>query len=281
MMRVGVVVQHGPGDTMEAKFEAIRREGFTSCQLVSWNPSLWTEEEAKAVNEAVAHTGVTLSAFWCGWEGPKVWDFYGGQETLGLVPVAYRFARMQNLMSGADFAARLGVTDVVSHMGFIPENPYDPQYAGFIEGMKEVALHLKQNNQYLLFESGQETPVTMLRAFEDIGTGNLGVNLDTANLILYGKANPVDALCVLGPYVRGVHAKDGLYPTDGRALGKEVPLGQGKVDFPRFLHELAVLGYGGDLTIEREIEGEEQARDIRMARDFLMELLIKEREGVW
>src|SRR5699024_6610823 len=129
--------------------------------------------------------------------GPKVWDFYGGQETLGLVPVAYRFARMQNLMNGADFAARLGVTDVVSHMGFIPENPYDPQYAGFIEGMKEVALHLKQNNQYLLFESGQETPVTMLRAFEDIGTGNLGVNLDTANLILYGKANPVDALCVL------------------------------------------------------------------------------------
>lgn len=85
MMRVGVVVQHGPGDTMEAKFEAIRREGFTSCQLVSWNPSLWTEEEAKAVNEAVARTGVTLSAFWCGWEGPKVWDFYGGQETLGLV----------------------------------------------------------------------------------------------------------------------------------------------------------------------------------------------------
>ena len=75
------------------------------------------------------------------------------------------------------------------------ENPYDPQYAGFIEGMKEVALHLKQQNQYLLFESGQETPVTMLRAFEDIGTGNLGVNLDTANLILYGKANPVDA-CV-------------------------------------------------------------------------------------
>ena len=169
---------------------------------------------------------------------------------------------------------------MVSHMGFIPENPYDPQYAGFIEGMKEVALHLKQNNQYLLFESGQETPVTMLRAFEDIGTGNLGVNLDTANLILYGKANPVDALCVLGPYVRGVHAKDGLYPTDGRALGREVPLGQGKVDFLRFLHELTLLGYDGDLTIEREIEGDEQIRDIRMARDFLMELLTKEREGV-
>ena len=53
------------------------------------------------------------------------------------------------------------------------------------------------------------------------------------------------------------------------------------MDFPRFLHELAVLGYDGDLTIEREIEGEEQARDIRMARDFLMELLIKERKGVW
>ena len=82
-----------------------------------------------------------------------MWDFYGGQETLGLVPPAYRFVRMKNLMDGADYAARLGVRDVVSHMGYIPENPYDPAYSGFIQAMKEVAGHLRKNGQFLLFES--------------------------------------------------------------------------------------------------------------------------------
>lgn len=62
--------------------------------------------------------------------------------------------------------------------------------------MRTVAEHLKKNGQCLLFETGQETPVTMLRCFEAVGTDNLYVNLDTANLILYGKANPADALDV-------------------------------------------------------------------------------------
>ena len=64
------------------------------------------------------------------------------------------------------------------------------------------------------------------------------MNLDTANLILYGKANPVDALDVFGRYVRGVHAKDGLYPTNGSELGREVPIGEGKVDFPILISKL-------------------------------------------
>jgi sugar phosphate isomerase/epimerase len=50
-------------------------------------------------------------------------------------------------------------------------------------------------------ETGQETPTTMLRAIRDVNKPNLGVGLDTANLILYGKANPVDAVDIIGPYV--------------------------------------------------------------------------------
>ena len=45
----------------------------------------------------------------------------------------------------------------------------------------------------------------MLRCFEKVGNKNLGVNLDTANLILYGKGNPVDALDVFGKLVMDVH----------------------------------------------------------------------------
>ena len=33
---------------------------------------------------------------------------------------------------------------------------------------------------------------------------------------------------MIGKYVHGMHAKDGLFPTDSKELGKEVPIGQEK-----------------------------------------------------
>ena len=130
------------------------------------------------------------------------------------------------------------------------------------------AEHLAANGQNLLFETGQETPVTMMRCFEKVGRDNLRVNLDTANLILYGKANPVDALEVFGKYVANLHAKDGLYPTNGHDLGKETPIGQGKVDFPALVRKLYDLDYHGYMTIEREIDGDQQIADIREAKNL-------------
>jgi len=139
--------------------------------------------------------------------------------------------------------------------------------------VKVIAQELKQNDQNLLFETGQETPVVLLRLFEEINTGNLFINLDPANLIQYGKANPIDALDVFGSYVRGVHAKDGFYPTNGRELGREVKVGEGKVNFPVFLRELKAHGYDGSLTIEREISGEQQLIDIRETQTYLQKLI--------
>ena len=119
------------------------------------------------------------------------------------------------------------------------------------------------------FETGQETPITLLRTIEDVGTGNMGINLDPANLLMYGKANPVDALDVFGKYVTGVHAKDGEYPTNGRDLGVEMPLGEGRVNFQVLIPKLKALGYTGALTIEREISGPQQNEDIRRAMELL------------
>jgi sugar phosphate isomerase/epimerase len=106
-----------------------------------------------------------------------------------------------------------------------------------------------------------------------MGLDNVGVNLDPANLVLYGKANPVDSLDVFGQYVEGMHAKDGLYPTNGRELGKEVPLGEGKVDFPVLIERLKGYGFKGPITIEREISGGQQIIDIRKGIELLTPLL--------
>ncbi len=271
-MNVGIIISHTL-EKMEEKFSQAACQGFHHCQITSWNPNLWTEENAKEIQALCAKYEMEITAFWCGWAGPRAWNFTEGPETLGIVPLAYRAGRVQNLLDGAAYARRLGVTDVVTHMGFIPENMSDPNYPGVRAAVAEIARNLKQNGQNLLFETGQETPVVLLRLFEDIGTGNLFVNLDPANLILYGKGNPVDALDVLGGYVRGVHAKDGLYPTNGLELGQEVKVGEGKVNFPQLLARLKQVGYDGSLTIEREISGPQQTADIQATKRYLEELL--------
>lgn len=274
-MRIGTCVSLNTMEGIEQRLAALRENNFDTCQLLTFSPSVWTAGNADILKKLLEIYGITVSAFWCGWAGPQVWDFYDGPITLGLVPPDYRRMRMQNLCDGADFALRLGITDVATHMGFIPENPNDPNFNTFCVAVRAVAQHLKNNGQYLLFESGQETPVTMLRCFEKVGMDNLGINLDTANLILYGKGNPVDALEVFGKYVRNLHAKDGCFPTNGHELGEEKRIGEGKVDFKALFLKLHELGYDSHVTIERELEegSTRQVQDILAAREYLQKII--------
>ena len=272
-MKLGVLVNFNPGVDLDKKFANLREHGFNSCQLCSWTPELWTDENAELIASLSKKHEIEISAFWCGWKGPTAWNFYEGQLTLGLVPPEYRVMRIQNLCDGADFAKKFGVKDIITHMGFIPENPYDPNFAPLCVAIRTVAEHLIWNEQNLLFETGQETPIAMLRCFETVGCPNLFINLDTANLILYGKANPVDSLDMFGKYVRNLHAKDGLYPTNGHELGVETKLGEGKVDFVKLFEKLHELGYDSYVTIEREIEGEEQAKDILESKKYLEDII--------
>lgn len=271
-MNIGALFHFGKGSDADAEFDRLRALELQSCQVGVFDAAAYTAENAGKLKGAARRTGVAISALWAGWSPPAVWDFYAGPLTLGLVPAAYRGLRLRELLAASDFAEALGVSDVITHVGFIPENPNDPEYAGVVAAVRHLANYMKKKGQYFLFETGQETPVTLLRVIGDIGTGNLGINFDTANLILYGKANSVDAARMLGKFVRNLHIKDGLYPADGRSLGREVPLGQGEANIGEVLRVLYSLGYAGPLTIEREISGEEQARDIAAARDLLREL---------
>lgn len=258
---------------IDKSFKQVVDYGFKCCQLCGWNKELFTDEVAELVNYACEKYGITISTFWCGWGGPGIWNFYEGPLTLGLVPTEYRYERMKDLMAGSDFAKKINVSKLATHAGFLPENPNSEQYREVICVLKSIANHCGRNGQKFIFETGQETPVTLRRTIEDIGTENVGINLDPANLILYGKANPIDALDVFGEFVLDVHAKDGCYPTDGKNLGKETPIGEGKVNFPEFVKKLKAVGYDGTLIIEREITGEQQIKDIMKAKEYLEKLI--------
>lgn len=273
-MTIGVLVRLS--ESVKEELARVKSFGLTSCQLNSWDMEKMQDEKfVKLSREAIAQSGVKVSTVWAGWSGPAKWNFTEGPSTLGLVPVQYREQRTKDLLIGSDFAKKIGVDQIATHMGFIPETPNDPLYEPTISAIRTVAQRCKDNGQSLLFETGQETPVTLLRAITDIGTGNLGINLDPANLLMYGKANPVDALDVFGKYVMDTHCKDGEYPTDPYNLGKEVRLGDGRVNFPALINKLLDIGYTGAFTIEREISGDQQNEDIIHARDMIAEIVAK------
>lgn len=276
-LRIGTVVQYHYDTDIEKSFREVLEKGLESCQLVCWDMKvLYDLSFAEKAREASKKTGLVISAFWCGYSHDTYWNFYEGQKTLGIVPKDLREDRTRDLLQGLEFARVLGNPYMATHVGYIPENPYDENYAGTLEALKTIITKAKEYGITFLFETGQETPVTLLRTIEDLKMDNVGINLDGANLILYGKANPVDALDVYGNYVRGVHVKDGFYPTDGHDLGKEVKVGEGKVNYPALLKALVIdHRYRGDLTIEREIQegSPEQVKDIIDTKNYLKEIL--------
>ncbi|MBE6355609.1 MAG: sugar phosphate isomerase/epimerase [Lentisphaerae bacterium] len=254
-------------------FPWIAKLGIKTAQVTDWLMEELTPENAAAVKRQMAENGVSIAAYWAGYTGEIIWDNYDGPLTCGIVPRDQRERRVKELKLGADFAKMLNAPAIITHCGFIPETPRDPLYKETVDAISEVAGYCHDLGLGFWFESGQETPVTLLRTIEDIGLPNLGVNLDTANLILYGRGNPVDALDVIGPYVRNLHVKDGLFPSGGRSLGKEVPFGQGKANFPEIVRKLRALEFSGVFAIEREITGEQQIRDIKAAKEELERLI--------
>lgn len=182
-------------------------------------------------------------------------------------------ARVDALKTTSDFAKLLNIKQVQTHCGFIPEDPADPLYEETVLTIRDLAAHCAANGQCFLMETGQETPTTMLRALKDVNHTNLGVGLDTANLILYGKANPVDAVDILGPHVKSIHAKDGRWPTNPSELGEEVLIGKGLVDFKQVFTKLKAAGYTGVVTIERETSGPQQIADVKQEKLYLERIL--------
>lgn len=269
--KIGVMICYDYGVDLYEKFKKNRELSIYSCQLCIWNVDIFKDEEQiKYISEAVKSTDISVSALWAGYTGPVMWNFTDGPDTIGLVPAAYRFKRLEELISASDFAERIGVNKIITHVGFIPENSSHPDFNGTVAALKHLCSYMKAKGQFFLFETGQETPVTLLRTIESIGADNVGINLDTANPILYGKANPLDALDVFGKYVMDTHIKDGFYPTNGMYLGRETRAGDGKANLPAVVERLInEFSYEGPFTIEREISGDQQIADIIHAKKLL------------
>lgn len=211
----------------------------------------------------------------CSYVGEDYADIPTVAKTVGLVPKATRRERIERTKEVSALAKQLGIDSVGCHIGVIPPDHSDAMYHEIIEVARELCDSCKSNGQSFALETGQEPAKPLLRFIEDVDRDNLKINFDPANMILYGTGDPIEALGVLGKKVISVHCKDGVWPAREKpeALGQEVPLGTGDVDFPAFISKLKEVGYTGPLIIEREEpDQEKRTADVHHAVALLKKL---------
>ena len=272
-MKFGTLVRLKSLDECIEAFNKVKAMGLESCQLV-YKPETYIIEDARFIRDAAEKCGIEISAFFAGFrDNYTSWDLKYDFRNAGLNSVAFGAERLKYLLGVLPFLQELCVSDMIIHAGFVPNDPFAPEYAEMLCRVKVLAERAKKYGINILFETGGESPITLLRLIIELNTGNLFVNLDTGNLIMYGYGNPCDAVYTLGKYVRNMHAKDGLPPTKPYKLGEEVPIGEGFVDFERVFAGLNAIGYDRFVTIEREIDGEKQTEDIKKGIEYIKNVL--------
>lgn len=190
------------------------------------------------------------------------------RRTGGVVPDATWEQNWRNIQRTVDLARRLKLGLVTFHAGFLPHEPKEAGYDKLLHRMREIADVFAASGIDLALETGQETADTLRKFLEGLDRGNVGVNFDPANMILYDKGDPIAALQVLTPWLKQCHIKDAIKTKKPGTWGEEVVAGTGQVNWKEFLRVLDASGFKGYCAIEREA-GTQRVRDIRAARTMI------------
>lgn len=190
-----------------------------------------------------------------------------------------------------DLAKDLECDIVTTHIGVVPEDKAHARYQIMQDACGELCKYADDMKAHFAIETGPERALTLKTFLDTLGSKGVAVNLDPANFVMVTGDDPVQAVYTLKDYIVHTHAKDGikLCESDPEVIYgikdiedviqageyfREVPLGQGTVDFPAYLKALEEIGYKGFLTIEREV-GVNPAADIALAAEFLREQMSK------
>lgn len=224
-------------------------------------PDALDAAERRALLQKVRDAGLCVSAL-CG-------DF-----GLGFTDPARNPELIEKSKRILELAVDLDTKVVTTHIGVVPEDSSSETYRIMQDACGQLAQAADRLGAHFAVETGPESALRLKGFLDSLGSRGVAVNLDPANLVMVAGDDPVAAVHTLKNYIVHTHAKDGrmLHDSPDGAPFIELPLGQGDVDFPRYLEALEQIGYEGFLTIEREV-GDNPAGDIRMAADYLRSLM--------
>ena len=249
--------------TAEELVDRLRPTGLRAVQLaltpVVRDPDRWADVFARLDDEGIEIVSGMME---------PLDEDYSSLEAIaatgGVRPDATWDGNLQMANDIADCAAENGIDLVTLHAGFIPKDRQDPERSTMLERLRQVVEAFSERKVRVAFETGQETSVTLLEVLDELSHPSLGVNFDPANMILYGKGDPIEAFRALVPHVLQVHVKDAVPTGQPGTWGTETPAGSGAVDWPAFLSIVEGMDRPVDLVIERE-GGDQRIEDIRTA----------------
>lgn len=249
------------------------RIGIDVVQLACGDPHHASWAEGDGMPAAATAAGFRMSGSMLGFPGEDYTTPQTIEKTGGFGDPATRPERIERFKWGLARTKELGLADIMLHAGFIPE-PGAAARMPFLDTLAHVAELARQAGITVAFETGQESSSLLRRTLDELKSPNLKVNLDPANMLLYDKDDPLEAVELLAPDIRSVHVKDANRPTAKGVWGEEVPLGRGQTNTREFVRLLKRVGYRGPLCIEREVGTQaERFRDIEHGVRFLRECL--------
>lgn len=267
---------------LEESIKLAGKLGFDGIQIYAttgeFSPEVLTTERKSEVRSLLMENHLEISAL-CGDMGG-----YGFQIE------SDNAERIQKTKRIIDLAEEFEVGVITTHIGVIPENKDNPRYSVMLDAMCKCGEYAADKKITLAIETGPEKASTLLSFLQDTN-GGIGVNLDPANFVMVTGQDPVEAVQVLGKYIVHTHAKDGvmLKQTDPEIIYDcfakggiealnvadyflETPLGDGDVDYAKYINALRGIGYDGYLTIERET-GENPISDIQKSLNTLRNII--------
>lgn len=261
---------------------SVRAAGFDAVQLAI-GPivrGLWREDETFRI---LHDHGVRVVSGMLAPVGEDYTTLESIRQTGGVRPGATWPANHRLAHQVADLCARHQIGLCTFHAGLVPAEPGSraamiDRLVAMIQAFNDPALG---RSVAVAFETGQEPPHEQAAVLRDVraalahtpgAEARVGINFDPANVILYGVAEPMEALGVLAPHILQVHIKDATPSATPGVWGAEVPAGEGRVPWPQFLAAVHGAHPTVSLVVEREA-GESRISDAAGARALVESLL--------
>jgi sugar phosphate isomerase/epimerase len=252
--------------------EKLRETGIRRVQLaldpVRVSPKIWG-----GTGIVFRDHGITIVSGMVGCLGEDYSTLDSIRLTGGIAPDAKWEQNVKNIGACAAIAKKMGLKLVTFHAGFLPSDESHPAFAKMLQRLDVVADLFMKQNILLGLETGQETATELAGLLHRLSHPNIGVNFDPANMLMYDKDDPVEALQILAPWIRQVHIKDARRTKIPGTWGEEVPVGTGEVDWRGFFSTFKHAGLNVSLVIERE-SGDNRIGDIRAAREAMKQTFI-------
>lgn len=258
-------------DNYDALKQEIHRFGIDGVHLhVGSFITMSEADREKALAPFRASKDLIITATMVGYFGENYTTLATIKETGGLIPDALYPERHKRLIEAAKITKSLGVSVLTTHAGFIPSKKENAaHFDAMVARFRDIADELATLGITLGFETGQETADDLATFLSALQRDNIGANFDPANMVLYGKGNPVDSVIRLAPFLKHMHVKDAKKflpePTDPTAWrGLEVAVGDGDAKVSQVIEAAVRCGYRGAVAIEREV-GATRGKDIAKA----------------